>query len=88
MAEAARTHGLTLEGRGKLSVTGVTDVDSFNEEMVALATEDGALTVLGQGLKIGTLNLENGKLLVEGRIDALSYGDRKEKGTLMKRMFR
>ena len=88
MAETGKSHGVVLEGRARLTVTGVTEVDSFNEEMVALATGEGALTILGEGLRIGTLNLENGKLLVEGKIDALSYGDRREKGTLMKRMFR
>ena len=88
MPEGEQACALTLTGREKLSVTGVTEVESFNEEMVVLSTGDGPLTVLGSGLKIGQLSLENGKMWVEGRIDALSYADRREKGALMKRLFR
>ena len=88
MQEAGKPHSLTLESRNKLAISGVTDVDSFNEEMVVLATGEGPLTVLGSSLRIGQLNLENGRLTVEGKIDAMSYADRREKGTLMKRMFR
>jgi len=88
MQENTKPHSMTLESRSRLVISGVTDVDSFNEETVVLATQEGPLTVLGSGLKIGQLNLENGRLSVEGRIDAMSYADRREKTTLMKRMFR
>ena len=88
MPEAEKQYGLTLTGRSTLTVTGVTEVDSFNEEMVALSTQDGPLTVLGSGLKIGQLSLDNGKMWVQGKIDVLSYADRREMGALLRRILR
>lgn len=74
---AARPHHLTLEGREKAVITGVEAVDSFNEQMVVLATTAGELTLLGAQLHVSHLNLEDGQLLVEGRIAALEYDDRR-----------
>ena len=85
----ARPHVLTLEGREKAVVTGVEDVGSFNEQTVVLLTSAGALTLLGDGLHISRLNLQDGELLVEGRIAALEYDDRNKSGRgLLSRMFK
>ncbi|MBR4443944.1 MAG: sporulation protein [Clostridia bacterium] len=77
MREPANTpllpHSLELTGRKKAAIHGVQAVDSFNEQMVALATSEGALTLLGSGLHVSHLHLEEGQLLVEGDIDALEY---------------
>ena len=83
-------HTLTLESRHKAVITGVDDVDSFNEQMVVLSTAAGTLTLLGDGLHISNLNLENGQLLVEGEIAALEYDERSRssRGSLFSRLFR
>ena len=68
-----RPHTLTIDGRNRATVTGVTDVDSFNEAMIVLNTSAGAMTLVGSALHIARLTLEDGQLLVEGQIDALEY---------------
>ncbi len=85
-----RPHSLTLEGRQKAIITGVEDVDSFNEQMVVLSTAAGTLTLLGEQLHISNLNLENGQLFVEGEIAALEYDERRpsSRGSLFSRLFR
>lgn len=80
--EPAKDHGLTLEGRAKLTVTGVEDVDCFSEDAAVIATAMGALTVAGAGLKVARLDLKEGRVEMTGRIDALEYGAAKKSGLL------
>lgn len=79
-AAPTRPHSLTLEGRSRLQISGVEDVDSFNEQMILLLTSAGAMTLMGSGLHIANLNLEEGRLLIEGQIDALEYDERARSG--------
>ena len=60
------------------------DVELFNEQLVSLSTVAGTLTIMGSELHISQLSLENGSLLVEGRIDALEYDDRQKRRGLSK----
>lgn len=68
-------HRLQLEGREKLTVSGVEDVERFDESCIVLTTCAGTLVVSGQGLHIGKLSLDGGELHVDGRIDELAYED-------------
>lgn len=72
---AAGTHTLSLDGQGRLSVTGVVDVTSFDETLVALETAKGMLAVRGEGLHVERLSLENGELMVTGEVRAMEYDD-------------
>ena len=83
-----RAHGLTLIDRKKLSMTGVEDVDCFNEQVVVLRTPLGTLTVTGAGLNISQLTLEDGRVELEGEVDALEYSGGKKRGGLLGRLFR
>ena len=65
--------GLTLEKREKAVLTGVTDVERFDETVVVLHTHGGRLTLTGTGLHVSSLQLEEGRLLVDGTIDSASY---------------
>ena len=67
---------LIMENRERLSVTGVVDVDSFNDESIILETDLGTLIVKGQDLHINKLNLDNAELIVEGDIESCSYSDK------------
>jgi len=73
---------LILENRERLSVSGVIDVNSFNDESIILETELGTLIVKGQDLHINKLNLDNAELIVEGDIESCNYSveDMKTKG--------
>ena len=71
----AMYHRLTLEGREKLTVGGVEDVERFDETCIVMSTCAGTLVVTGEGLHIGKLSLDGGELHVDGQIDALQYED-------------
>ncbi|MDD6022481.1 MAG: sporulation protein YabP [Acutalibacteraceae bacterium] len=75
MAEEKLTfpHSLVLEERKNLSVSGVSDVDSFDEDMIIAFTDLGELTIKGSGLHISQLNTQLGELNVEGNVTALIY---------------
>ena len=70
-----KIHNIIMENRGKLTVSGVEDVESFNEESVVLDTIQGTLTVDGSGLHINKLNVQTGELTVEGEISGIVYHD-------------
>ena len=83
-----REHALTLVDRRRLSLTGVEDVDCFNEQLVVLRTGQGTLTVAGAGLNVSELSLEDGRVELEGEVDALEYTGVKKKGGLLGRLLR
>lgn len=68
-------HNLIMENRAKLNVSGVLDVDNFNEETIALQTQMGLLTVQGFDLHINKLSIETGELCIEGEIASVVYQD-------------
>jgi len=71
----APVHNLILESRNKLSVSGVTDVDRFDENIVLLYTSMGELTVRGTDLHVNDLSVESGEMNIEGEIQSIAYGD-------------
>ena len=81
-------HSLTLTDRKRLSLTGVEDVDCFNEQIVVLHTPLGTLTVTGAGLTVSQLNVEEGRVSVEGEVDALEYTGGRKKGGALGRLFK
>ena len=86
--QGERQHSLILEGRGKLSVSGVVDVLSFDETLVSMETTLGLLQVRGSGLHIERLSLEGGELSLEGEIDSMDYEDGgQSRGGLLSRIF-
>lgn len=66
---------IIMENREKISVTGVIDIHSFDDELVLAQTDLGILTIKGDDLKMNKLNLENNELIVEGKIMAVAYSD-------------
>lgn len=69
-------HNIVMEDRSTLSVSGVSDVDSFDDTTVIIFTDMGELTVRGSELHINKLSLEVGELSMEGNISSLTYTDR------------
>ena len=86
-AEPKRPHQLSLDCRKKLSISGVLEVESFDEGEVVLQTGCGCLTVRGEGLSVSRLSVEGGDLTVEGRVSELSYEDAAPKQGLWARLF-
>ena len=67
---------LILENRKKLSISGVNDVLSFDDQVVMIETELGLLTVKGENLRINKLSIDTSEVIVEGEISFLSYSDK------------
>ncbi len=86
----AASHTMILENRRSLSLSGVTDVDSFDEREIILYTRLGELTIVGRDLHINAVSVESGNMTVEGDIWSLCYGDRDKQSplTLIGKLFR
>ena len=82
---------LILENRGKLSISGVNDVLSFDGQVVMVETELGLLTVKGENIRINKLSIDTSEVIIEGDISYLAYSDKeleKNKGNLISKIFK
>lgn len=80
-------HQLIMQDRAKLELTGVTQVDHFDEDCVRCHTGMGQLVICGRQLRVFRLDIDGTALSVEGNIESLSYTDVR-KGGLLSRLFR
>ena len=85
-----QNQNIILENRKSLSISGITDVDSFDEKEISLYTQLGELTIQGRDLHIDSMSVETGDMTITGDIWAMIYGDRDKKGPLsaLGRLFR
>lgn len=82
-------HHVILEGRESLAVSGVEEVESFDENTIVMNTVKGVLVVRGEDLHIEKLSLDGGDLKVEGSVDSLTYEeDAGDRGGFFARLFR
>lgn len=72
-----KKHSIILESRNALSTSGVKDIYNFDENKVVLETSLGVLTIMGEGLHINKLNIEDGNLQVRGNISSCIYSESK-----------
>lgn len=83
---------IILENREKLTISGVLDVLSFDDQIVILETELGLLTVKGENLRINKLSLDTTEVIVEGIILNLAYSeknlDKKSGGSFIGKIFK
>ena len=83
---------IILENREKLSISGVLDVLSFDDQIVILETELGLLTVKGENLRINKLSLDTTEVIVDGEIYNLGYSEKetgkKSEGGIFSKIFR
>lgn len=82
---------IVLENREKLTITGVLDVLSFDDEIIMVETELGLLTIKGENLRINKLNIDTSEVIVEGNIAHLSYSNKdieREKGSFISKIFK
>jgi len=84
----AKPHTVTMENRSIMSVTGVEDVESFDENEIVMNTAQGDLIVRGSGLHISKISLDVGELKVGGLITELSYEETAPSGSVWSRLFR
>ena len=82
---------LILENRGKLSISGVLDVLSFDDQVVIVETELGLLTIKGENIRINKLSIDTSEVIVEGDISSMSYSDKrveKTKTSVLSKIFK
>ncbi len=75
-------HKLTLHDRKNLTMNGVTEIVSFDDEVIILKTSLGRLVVQGQQLQLKNLSLDGGQVAVDGKICALTYEELRQGGRL------
>ena len=81
-------HSVVIDARNRVHISGVEEVESFDENNVIVFTSAGMLSVSGDDLHIEKLNIENGELAIEGRVDALEYSDDSpNRGSFWSRIF-
>lgn len=86
-AKPAKAHSIILEGRAKMAVSGVEEVESFDENEIVMQTVQGNLRVQGSDLHVDKLDLVSGELTVTGLVTALDYTEVAPSGSLWARLF-
>lgn len=81
-------HGLTLQDRHRMTLSGIRDVVNFDETQVILNTGCGTLTIKGSQLHVDQLSLDSGDVSLTGTIDAMEYDDEIRGGGWLGRLFR
>lgn len=85
----AAPHHVVIEDRKSLTVSGVEDVERFDENTIVLSTSRGAMVVAGENLHIEKLSLDGGDLKVDGDIDSVSYEEENvARGGFLSRLLR
>ncbi len=82
---------LLLENRKKLTINGVVEVINFNENQILLNTDVGMMIIKGQQLKMNKLDVQNGDVVISGKIDAFVYTSgisKVKKDSIISRLFR
>lgn len=82
---------LLLENRKKLTLSGVVEVMSFDEEKIELTTKLGNLTIKGEELKMNKLDVQNGDVIIIGKIASMVYNGKvvkKNSESLLSKLFK
>jgi sporulation protein YabP len=87
--ENTKPHNIIIEGRRKTSVTGVTEVESFDESEIIMDTTLGTLILQGETLRIDKMNIDTGDVTVAGTVTSATYEDQSEKSQgFLSRLFK
>ncbi len=81
-------HNLVMQERKDLSLTGVKEVKTFDDETVVLDTSKGTLTVKGTNLIISNFSADSGDINLQGNIWALVYSAEQSSKGMLKRIFK
>ena len=81
-------HTIIMEDRKKISLTGIKDILSFDDETVSVISVMGKAVIRGKEIKIESFNVDNGDMVIDGSFDALVYlNDSSAKGSVLRRLF-
>lgn len=89
ITKSQHNHIVHIDNRERIEITGVTKVDTFNEDDVILHTVMGILNIKGKNMKVNKLNVDTGDMLMEGMVYSMNYLSKdKEKGSILKKLFK
>ena len=69
------THSFCVSERNSMDVIGVREVVSFDSSNVTLTTDGGEMSIDGEGLRVGVLDIDTGRVSLSGKINAVYYFD-------------
>ena len=73
----AKKHSVSLDNRKKMVLEGVSDVISFDEGGAMLETTCGRMAIEGEDMHVTVLNITDGKVEIDGKINGVYYIDNK-----------
>ncbi|MGI6751757.1 MAG: YabP/YqfC family sporulation protein [Anaerovoracaceae bacterium] len=90
VGKIAGNQNIYIENRGKVTITDVIQVGSFNDETVLLSVDGNGIAVKGQNLHIQKLDLEEGKVIITGHIQSAAYTEKRDKddGGFLKKLLK
>jgi len=74
---AQKEHSVQILNRKILSMTGISDVISFDETLVTLSCCEAVMSIEGEGMRVLRMDVDSGDLSIEGKINAVSYIDKR-----------
>ncbi|AYD41278.1 sporulation protein YabP [Clostridium fermenticellae] len=82
---------MNIENRKRLTLSGVLEVVSFNDEQIILNTNLGTLSIKGNNLKMNKLDVQNGDVIIMGMINSCVYMSKeakKNKESIISKLFK
>ncbi|NLK44380.1 MAG: sporulation protein YabP [Tissierellia bacterium] len=83
-----RNQNIIVEDRENMTVTGVEQVESFNENTIVLTTIKGGMIIKGEDLNISKLNLDDGNVKIQGKINGINYSNKETPKNIMGKLFK
>ncbi|MCF6464556.1 sporulation protein YabP [Clostridium sp. Cult2] len=85
-----KNQNILVEDRNKVTITGVEQVESFNDNTIILRTIKGGMVIKGERLNVGKLNLDDGNVKIDGIINGINYVDKdlSQKGNIIGKIFK
>ncbi|CCQ97333.1 Sporulation protein YabP [[Clostridium] ultunense Esp] len=85
-----KNQNILVEDRNKVTITGVEQVESFNDNTIILKTIKGSMIIKGEELNVGKLNLDDGNIKIDGIINGINYMDKdlSQRGSIIGKIFK
>ena len=84
-------HSISITERQNIQISGITKIDSFDNEEFLLETSAGPLGIKGKDLEIIKLDTYEGTIMIKGIVDAFSYfdtGNSKKENSIITKLFK
>lgn len=84
-----RLHSVRIDNAKQMTLTGITEVRSFSDDLVLLKSDCGGIEIKGKNLVVQKFDTEEGTAALDGEITCFRYtGGGSDKGGFIKRLFK